>query len=77
MSLINLQTIFDQHVDRGSGKWKHYIAIYERYFEKYRGKEVHILEIGISGGGSLQIWKKYFTVRFKDNGSRKRRSKYV
>ena len=60
MNQLDLKTIFDQQSDRGSCKWNHYFEIYERFFEKYRGKEVHILEIGISGGGSLQIWKKYF-----------------
>ena len=60
MSQIDLLTICNQHNDRSSGKWKHYFKIYERYFNKYRNKEVYFLEIGISSGGSLQIWKKYF-----------------
>src|SRR5690606_4997259 len=41
-------------------KLSHYFEIYERYFDKYRDKEVVILEIGISHGGSLQIWREYF-----------------
>jgi len=55
-----LKQIFEDHDERGSGKWAHYVDIYEKHFEDYVGKEVHILEIGISGGGSLQIWKKFF-----------------
>lgn len=41
-------------------KWIHYFDIYERLFEKFIGKEINILEIGVSHGGSLQMWKDYF-----------------
>lgn len=41
-------------------KWNHYIEVYDKWFNKYRGKEVHILEIGVSQGGSIELWKKYF-----------------
>jgi len=41
-------------------KWEHYFPIYERHFAKFRGKEVHILEIGVLGGGSLKMWEAYF-----------------
>jgi hypothetical protein len=41
-------------------KWHHYIPIYERFFSKYRGKEFRFLEIGVSQGGSLKIWREYF-----------------
>lgn len=41
-------------------KWLHYFEVYDRFFSKYRGKDVTILEIGVSGGGSLQMWKNYF-----------------
>lgn len=41
-------------------KWDHYFDIYHKYFEKYRGKPVTILEVGVSHGGSLQMWKSYF-----------------
>jgi len=37
-----------------------YIPVYERYLQKFCGKPVNILEIGVNTGGSLQIWKKYF-----------------
>jgi hypothetical protein len=57
---LSLKEIFYRHNGRGTGKWSHYFEVYERYFSRYRDKEVHILEIGISGGGSLQIWKEYF-----------------
>ena len=60
MEQPDLYTIFNQHTDRSTGKWGHYLEVYERHFEQFRGKELHILEIGVAAGGSLQIWKKYF-----------------
>jgi hypothetical protein len=41
-------------------KWLHYLPIYQRYFEAYRGKPVRMLEIGVSLGGSLDMWRRYF-----------------
>ncbi len=41
-------------------KWHHYIPIYDRYFSRFRKTPVRILEIGVSEGGSLQMWRKYF-----------------
>ena len=41
-------------------KWDHFFEIYERHFSRFRGKEIVILEIGVSHGGSLQMWKDYF-----------------
>src|SRR5688572_29974797 len=56
----SLQEIFESHDDRLIHKWNHYFDIYERYLASYKGKPVNILEIGISHGGSLQMWRKYF-----------------
>ena len=41
-------------------KWLHYLPIYERYFASFRGTPVRMLEIGVSGGGSLDLWRRYF-----------------
>ena len=41
-------------------KWDHYFSIYEKYFSKFKNKDIRVLEIGVSGGGSLQMWKNYF-----------------
>src|ERR1043165_2361260 len=53
-----------KHFYRGKGrqiyKWVHYFDIYERHFRPYRKKPVTIVEFGVSHGGSLQMWKKYF-----------------
>ena len=51
---------FEQNKDRLIYKWVHYFDIYHRYFNKFRGRPVKMLEIGVYHGGSLQIWKDYF-----------------
>lgn len=40
-------------------KWHHYIPLYDRYFGRFRGSAVRFLEIGVSEGGSLQMWRSY------------------
>jgi hypothetical protein len=41
-------------------KWLHYFDIYDRYFSAFRGTPVRFLEIGVSKGGSLDMWRNYF-----------------
>jgi len=41
-------------------KWHHYLPLYDRYFSPWRGKPVRFLEIGVSKGGSLAMWRKWF-----------------
>jgi hypothetical protein len=60
MESNTLRDLFYQHTGKLIHKWDHYFEIYEKYFSKYKGQPVNILEIGISHGGSLQLWKKYF-----------------
>lgn len=45
---------------KGVWKWLHYFDIYHRHLQKFIGKEVHVVEVGIFSGGSLDMWKKYF-----------------
>lgn len=45
---------------RGIWKWTHYFDIYHRHFQKFIGKEVHVLEVGVYSGGSLEMWRDYF-----------------
>lgn len=59
-SISDLEKYFRENDQRLIHKWNHYFEIYDRHFKKYRGKEVVILEIGVSHGGSLQMWKDYF-----------------
>jgi hypothetical protein len=41
-------------------KWMHYFDIYEHHFARFRDAGPTVLEIGVFGGGSLQMWKAYF-----------------
>lgn len=56
----DLEKYFRANNERFIHKWSHYFDIYDKYFSKYRGTDVVMLEIGVSHGGSLQMWKKYF-----------------
>lgn len=55
-----LQKFFEHSEHRSMHKWMHYFEIYERHFDKFRGLDINLLEIGVSHGGSLQMWKHYF-----------------
>lgn len=64
----DLEKYFRSNTKRLIHKWIHYFDVYDRHFSKYRGKEVTILEIGVSQGGSLQMWKDYFGDKVKIYG---------
>ena len=53
---------------RGIWKWRHYFEIYERHFRKFVGQEVHLVEVGVYSGGSLDMWKAYFGPRCRVYG---------
>lgn len=55
-----LAELFYGNTGRLAHKWAHYLDAYDRYFSTYRGTAVHMLEIGVFGGGSLAMWRKYF-----------------
>jgi hypothetical protein len=60
---------FKEHKEGpGIWKWNHYFEIYERHFGRFRGQEVHLLEIGVYSGGSLGMWREYFGPRCKVYG---------
>jgi len=41
-------------------KWHHYFDIYDKHFRTFMGKTPIILEIGVSFGGSIDMWNNYF-----------------
>ena len=41
-------------------KWRHYLAIYDRHLSRFRGRSPRLLELGVSQGGSLVLWRRYF-----------------
>jgi len=55
-----LEIYFKENDGRIIHKWMHYFEIYHHHFQRYINKECIILEIGVSMGGSLQMWKHYF-----------------
>jgi|SRR5689334_8499828 len=56
----DLEKYFAHNTGRLIFKWKHYFEIYDRHFSRFRGTDVHIVELGVYQGGSLQMWKHYF-----------------
>lgn len=59
-SMNDLEAFFRQHDGRLLHKWHHYFEIYDRHFSRFRGKPVHVVEFGVSQGGSLKMWQHYF-----------------
>lgn len=57
MSLITL--VDNSRTDKNTSH--SYLPVYEKLFFPYREKAKHILEIGIAEGGSIKLWKDYFT----------------
>jgi len=56
-----LECFFDSRkAGRGIWKWRHYFEIYERHFGRFCNSEVHVLEIGVDSGGSIEMWQDYF-----------------
>jgi len=55
-----IEELFFENKGRLAAKWTHYLPIYDRVFAPYRGQRVKMLEIGVSRGGSLELWRNYF-----------------
>ena len=60
-SLLSFFNVYKNHKNLPSGKWEHYIHVYDRYLSNIikDGDPVKILEIGVNKGGSLEIWGEY------------------
>ena len=43
-----------------SHKWESYFNVYDKIFSPYKNKEITFVEVGVSAGGSLSIWRKFF-----------------
>lgn len=55
-----LHKYFLNNGDKRIHKWVHYFDIYERHLSRFRDKAPVMVEIGVFGGGSLNMWKAYF-----------------
>src|SRR5215470_10204031 len=47
------------HSGRPIHKWTHYLPVYERHLARFVNQTSTLIEIGVSKGGSLQMWKRY------------------
>ncbi len=56
----DLERYFYKNKGRVIHKWVHYFDIYDRHFSKFREQCPVVMEIGVSHGGSLQMWRDYF-----------------
>ena len=61
----DLEKYFTENTGRSINKWQHYFDIYDKHFSRFRGTDVHVVEFGVSDGGSLQMWKNYFGPKCK------------
>ena len=50
--------LFFEHDGDVVNKWLHYLPIYDALVLPYAGSDVRMLEIGVSKGGSLALWRK-------------------
>ena len=60
--MIELTTYFDDYnIPRGKATYKHksYAYIYENLLSPFRNTKVTLVELGVSHGGSLQMWKTW------------------
>jgi len=56
---MTLEELFDKGTGGRCHKWRHYFEIYERYLQKFVGKNCTYLEIGVQKGGSIQIMQEW------------------
>jgi hypothetical protein len=54
-----LLALFTQNKKQVINKWHHYIPIYDRHLREFQNKEINFLEIGVSEGGSMLLWKNF------------------
>ncbi len=57
----SLSDLYQSHEGKVSDKWSSYLSQYDELFSPFRDDLASMLEIGIQNGGSLEIWRKYFT----------------
>jgi hypothetical protein len=55
-----LTEIFWTQLTRRAIKWEPYFEVYEEYFGPWRDRSPVFVEVGVFGGGSLEMWTKYF-----------------
>lgn len=66
--MLSTREIFESHNGNLLHKWDHYFEIYDFHFKEYVNKKIVLLEIGVSQGGSIELWKKFFGSNLKYYG---------
>jgi tetratricopeptide (TPR) repeat protein len=56
---MTLWSQFLTHRGNAMSKWKQYFPAYQRHLSKFTDQSILLIEIGVSGGGSLQLWKQF------------------
>ena len=57
---MSLRSIYEEIDPATIDKWDHYIDIYAKRLAGGQQRPLKILEIGVQGGGSLKMWRRYF-----------------
>lgn len=58
--MSSLQALYDNHQGKVSDKWFSYLRKYDDIFSTFSQNSINFLEIGVSNGGSLEVWAEYF-----------------
>ena len=59
--MTSLRELFDTHCGLALGKIDHFFDDYECHLSPLRLRDsLRVLEIGVHGGGSLELWQQYF-----------------
>lgn len=58
--MTNIEDIFQSLDPASITKWNNYLAAYDFVCKPFRGQSPVVVEIGVLGGGSLELWRQYF-----------------
>lgn len=60
LGMGEIEAMFWAHSGNVVHKWHHYLPIYDLHFAKWKHRAPRLLEIGVSKGGSMDLWRKFF-----------------
>lgn len=66
--MSDLKELFENKEGNLVNKPIHFFDIYDAHFSRFKDTDVHILEIGVDSGGSLDLWRDYFGPKAKIYG---------
>ncbi len=64
---MSLRETFD-NVNHSSDKWEPYFEVYEKHLQHLKGKNIHLVEVGVQKGGSLEMWSNWLGPQAKITG---------